>query len=146
MIKYIPKDKFEEKCNIFRVVKNTYSNIFPMKKDDIKNDYQSYWQVIKDVKSLKTNNIILPNIMRNILEYYFSFVHKQDDLRIALSQLEETDTEFSSFYRFINRESHSDSINITDPSEIDPERFITKFKKIFVQTGFEEHYNKMMDD
>ncbi len=151
MMKYLPKgkdnagnDKFDNKCNLFRVLKNTNSNILRMEKDDIKNDYQSYWQIIKDAQNGTTNNIVLPNIMRNILEYYFSFVHKTDALKAALDELEETDAEFSPFFRFINRESHSDSVNITDLGEIDSDRFIAKFKDVFIRTDFEEHYNKMM--
>jgi len=115
-----------------------------MQKGDIKNDYQSYWQIIKDAQNGSTNNIVLPNIMRNILEYYFSFVHKTDALKAALDELEEADAEFSPFFRFINRESHSDSVNINDLGEIDSDRFITKFKDVFIRTDFEEHYNKMM--
>ncbi|PWI32166.1 hypothetical protein DI392_15915 [Vibrio albus] len=151
IIKYLPKgkdnagnDKFDNKCNLFRVLKNKNSNILPMEKGDIKNDYQSYWQIIKDAQNGTTNNIVLPNIMRNILEYYFSFVHKTEALKAALDELEETDAEFSPFFRFINRESHSDSVNITDLGEIDSDRFIAKFKDVFIKTDFEEHYNKMM--
>ncbi|NCO71147.1 MAG: AAA family ATPase [Shewanella vesiculosa] len=146
MIKYLPSNQqdFEKKCNLFRVLKNTNSNILSMQKGDIKNDYQSYWQIIKDAQNGSTNNIVLPNIMRNILEYYFSFVHKTDALKAALDELEEADAEFSPFFRFINRESHSDSVNINDLGEIDSDRFITKFKDVFIRTDFEEHYNKMM--
>ncbi|WP_348827037.1 AAA family ATPase [Halomonas sp. RT37] len=146
MIKYLPKkqEDFDKKCNVFRVTKNTHSNISPMKRGDIKNDYQSYWQIIKDAQEGNTNNIVLPNIMRNILEYYFSFVHKTDELKKALEELEEDDAEFSSFFRFINRESHSDSVNINDLGEIDSDRFINKFREVFLRTNFEEHYNKMM--
>lgn len=82
--------------------------------------------------------------MRNILEYYFSFVHKTDALKAALEELEEADVEFSPFFRFINRESHSDSVNINDLGEIDSDRLITKFKDVFIRTDFEEHYSKMM--
>jgi wobble nucleotide-excising tRNase len=146
MMKYLPSkpQDFESKCNLFRVLKNTNSNILSMGKGDIKNDYQSYWQIIKDAQNGNANNIILPNIMRNILEYYFSFVHKTDALKAALDELEEADAEFSPFFRFINRESHSDSVNINDLGEINSDRFIIKFKDVFIRTQFEEHYNKMM--
>jgi len=146
MIKYLPsnKDDFEKKCNLFRVTKNTTSNIIPMQKSDIQNDYQSYWQVVKDAKEGNVNKVVLPNMMRNILEYYFSFIHKTDALNKALEDLEESDIEFKPFYRFINRESHSDSVNINDLGEIDSTRFIDKFKDVFVRTKFEEHYEKMM--
>lgn len=145
MIKYLPKGKcFDKKCNLFRFIKNTNSDIVPMGKSDIKNDYQSYWQVIKDVQNGSTNNIVLPNIMRNILEYYFSFVHKEDALKAALDELAESDTEFSPFFRFINRGSHYDSVNINELGEIDPVRFINKFKEVFIKTDFAAHYDKMM--
>lgn len=146
MMKYLPNKKpdFERKCNLYRFVKNSHSNIISMERGDIKNDYQSYWQIIKDAISGNTNSIILPNTMRNILEYYFSFVHKNDILREALDSLEESDAEFSPFFRFINRESHSDSVNINDLAEIDSNRFIDKFREVFVKTHFEEHYDKMM--
>jgi len=41
MIKYLPSNQqdFEKKCNLFRVLKNTNSNILSMEKGDIKNDY-----------------------------------------------------------------------------------------------------------
>jgi wobble nucleotide-excising tRNase len=147
LIKYLPRgnNPFNNKCNLFRVLKNTNSSIVSMGRSDIKNDYQSYWQIIKDAQNGSTNNIVLPNIMRNILEYYFSFVHKTDVLKVELDKLEEEDDDFSPFFRFINRESHSDSVNITDLGEIDSDRFITKFKEVFVKTDFKEHYDKMMD-
>jgi wobble nucleotide-excising tRNase len=146
LIKYLPRgnSSFENKCNLFRVLKNTNSSIVSMGRGDIKNDYQSYWQIIKDAQEGSTSNIVLPNIMRNILEYYFSFVHKTDALNSALDELEEIDAEFSPFFRFINRESHSDSVNINDLGEIDTDRFIAKFKEVFVKTQFEEHFDKMM--
>jgi wobble nucleotide-excising tRNase len=146
LIKYLPgkTSSFERKCSLFRVLKSTNSNIVSMGRDDIKNDYQSHWQIIKDARDGSTSNIVLPNVMRNILEYYFSFVHKTDALKSALEELEEIDAEFSPFFRFINRESHSDSININDLGEIDADRFIAKFKDVFVKTGFEEHFNKMI--
>ncbi|MFT6194123.1 MAG: hypothetical protein ACJASU_001022 [Cognaticolwellia sp.] len=80
--------------------------------------------------------------MRNILEYYFSFVHKTDALKLALDDLEEKDAELPPplpFFKFINRESHFDCINITDLGEIDSGRFIAKFESAFVKTEFEEH-------
>jgi wobble nucleotide-excising tRNase len=70
MLKYLPKgkdnagnEKFDNKCSLFRVLKNTNSSIVPMGRSDIKNDYQSYWQIIKDSQNFSTNNIILHNII-----------------------------------------------------------------------------------
>lgn len=46
----------------------------------------------------------------------------------------------------MNRQSHSDAINILDFGDVDPMRFIEKFKLVFEKTGFIEHYNVMMDE
>ena len=131
---------------LHRVIKNHYSQILPMERDDIQNDYQSYWQILKDAREGNINKVVLPNMMRNILEYYFSFVHKNDALVKALSDLETEDAEFKPFYRFINRQSHSDAINIYDMGEVDPVRFIDKFKQVFNRTGDLNHYRTMIGE
>lgn len=86
--------------------------------------------------------------MRNILEYYFSFVHKSDRLEEELCKLtsEQGDSQFRSFYRFINRGSHSDSTNITEIGSVSPEIYLELFKKVFIATGDDSHYIKMMDE
>lgn len=129
---------------LFRITKNKYSQVKQMARGDIQNDYQSYWQVIRDAREGAASNIILPNMMRNILEYYFAFIHQQDNLKAALEKLGTEDSEFKPLYRYINRQSHSDAINLTDFGEIDPEHFLDKFRKVFEETGFEDHYDKMM--
>jgi hypothetical protein len=59
-------------------------------------------------------------------------------------KLSEDKPEFRAFFRYINRESHTDSVNITDFGEIDPATFIDRFKDVFVETNFEAHFDKMM--
>ncbi|MDE1712015.1 AAA family ATPase (plasmid) [Chromobacterium amazonense] len=142
-IAYKEKD-IDKHYAFFRVTKGEYSMVEKMEKGAIKNDYQSYWQAIKDAQSGKGSSTILPNMMRNILEHYFSFIHKKDNLRSTLIKLGEEDVEFKPLYRFINRESHSDAVNISDFGKIDPARFIEKFKKVFDSTGHEDHYQHMM--
>ncbi|AXY01777.1 hypothetical protein D1115_12155 [Vibrio alfacsensis] len=61
-----------------------------------------------------------------------------------MEQLGQTESDFKPLFRYINRESHSDSINLVDFERINAERYIEKFKQIFVETSFEEHYNSMM--
>lgn len=141
MLKHLRKaDEF----SLFRITKAVYSTITPMKPTDVQNDYQSFWQAIKDAKEGRTSVSVIPNMMRNILEYYFAFVHRQDELQNALLELADEETEFRALYRYINRESHSDAINLSDFGEIAPEHFIERFKQVFVKTGFGEHYEKMM--
>ena len=83
-------------------------------------------------------------MMRNILEYYFNFVHQKDKLKKTLDELGKSEHEFKPLYRYINRESHSDAININDFGTLDPVHYVEKFRQVFVKTGFEEHFNIMM--
>jgi wobble nucleotide-excising tRNase len=148
MLKSAPRREstFNKRYSLFRVTKDQNSQVTSLGKNEIQNDYQSYWHFIKDARNGNPNNAILPNMMRNILEYYFSFIHKTDDLSDKLVELENEDIEFKPLYRYINRESHSDSINILDFGEVDPIRFIDKFKLIFERTGFLEHFQVMMGE
>ncbi|EHK9002208.1 AAA family ATPase [Vibrio vulnificus] len=129
---------------LFRVAKSQFSLVHDLKRDELQNDYQMYWQVVKDSISNPSYAHMLPNAMRNILEHYFNFVHKKESLKQTLEQLGQTESDFKPLFRYINRESHSDSINLVDFERINAERYIEKFKQIFVETGFEEHYNSMM--
>ncbi|MDD9194547.1 AAA family ATPase [Aliivibrio sp. S3MY1] len=129
---------------LFRVAKSQFSLVHDLKRDELQNDYQMYWQVVKDSTSNPSYAHMLPNAMRNILEHYFNFVHKKESLKQTLEQLGQTESDFKPLFRYINRESHSDSINLVDFERINAERYIEKFKQIFVETGFEEHYNSMM--
>ncbi|MFP8823490.1 AAA family ATPase, partial [Enterobacter cloacae] len=76
LIKLSPKSRgdkiFKRDYRLFRITKNEFSAINEIQKDSIQNEYQSLWQILKDAKEEKVNKIIIPNIMRNILEYYFA--------------------------------------------------------------------------
>ncbi|WP_312805403.1 AAA family ATPase [Atlantibacter hermannii] len=152
LIKLSPKSKgdklFKRDYHLFRITKNEYSTITEIEKNSIQNEYQSLWQILKDAKEGNVNKIIIPNIMRNILEYYFAFVHRTDALQNELTKLsqDEQNSDFRAFYRYINRGSHSDSVNITDMGDIDPDKYIKQLKSIFSATGDEKHYLKMMDE
>jgi len=62
----------------------------------------------------------------------------------ALAELSDENPEFRALYRYINRESHADPVNLTDFGEIDPEAFVARFKDVFTKTNFETHFDKMM--
>ena len=144
MLRY---DKSNNCSAMFRIYKGAdkQSIIETMEKKAIQNTYTAYWQTIKDVKKGKTSCVVLPNIMRNILEYYFGFIHK-DGWRSAIEKLmaNSENSSFDGLLRYLNKESHSDSINFSDVREIEPEKFLFCFEKIFETTGFHEHYKKMM--
>lgn len=139
---------FKKNYYLGRVTKNDFSIITEIQKNSIQNEYQSLWQILKDAKDGKANKIIIPNIMRNILEYYFAFVHRTDALQDELTKLarDDSNSDFKAFYRYINRGSHSDAVNITDMGDIDPDKYLKQLRTIFSATGDEMHYLKMMDE
>ena len=143
MIKLMKEDG-ESSLAMFRITKSEYSSVVAMEEREIQNDYQAFWQTIKDALHGRTSPNVIPNMMRNILEYYFSFVHQTASLRKALTDLSEENPQFRALYRYINRESHADSVNITDFGEIDPTAFVARFKDVFIKTKFESHFDKMM--
>lgn len=131
----------EENQKLFRMTKNEDgSHISVMKYEEIQNDYQSYWQIIKDAKQPPA---LIANCMRNIIEYFFNFIEKKY-LNDVFNKPELKDDRFQAFYRYVNRESHSLGQNIFDYKEFDYDIFKESFKLVFQQSGYEEHYNKMM--
>ncbi|XXF10484.1 AAA family ATPase [Pseudomonas sp. D2-3] len=138
------KDDKEDSLALFRVTKADYSTVVPMRENEIQNDYQAFWQTLKDALNGSVSPNLIPNIMRNILEQYFTFVHQKDSLRQALQDLSGEHPQFRALYRYVNRESHADSVNLTDFGEIDPQVFVERFKDVFIKTKFEAHFDKMM--
>ncbi len=129
---------------LFRFTKSSSkgSQIQSMQQDEIKNEYESYWQVIQDHSKSQASDALLASSMRNILEHFFGFLCKSN-LSKSLENLDE-ENKFTPFHRYITRESHSDAVNITDNKEIDAELFKSAFRNVFTESGYEEHYKKMM--
>ena len=128
----------EQKC--FRIQKNENgSNINDMKYEEIQNDYQAYWHIIKDENQPVA---LIANCMRNIIEYFFNFVEKTD-LGNYFSRPELQVNRYQALYRYIDRESHSKGQNITDYKELNFVDMKDAFRELFKITGYEEHYKKM---
>ncbi|AIR85255.1 AAA family ATPase [Pantoea rwandensis] len=141
-----PKIKtFDKQYNLLRVVKNEFSDVISMSKGDIKNEYESYWMVLKNVKDGIVNPVVLPNVMRNILEYYFSFSCKLESLKVVLEKLAESESDitYKSFCRYMHRGSHSDSSNINNLGRGATEKYFEIFKDVFDKTDDLPHYNRM---
>jgi len=128
----------------FRVSKGIYSTFAQLGHEEIKNDYETYWQIIRDARDSKVHAAVLPNMMRNILEHYFGFIHKNDELLKALEALEKDNLEFKPLYRYINRQSHGGAINVTDFGGWSVDKMIEKFEEVFTKSGYPEHYAVMM--
>ena len=132
---------FNELRKIYKK-KNEVSK-FRISKDEnneILNDYQAYWQILKDFNNKEIYSAIIPNTMRNILEHFFTFIGK--DYKNELNK--SNNIKDKAFLRYIDRESHSDSENLSDMKDIDVKNFAECFKQIFTDFRYEEHYNLMM--
>lgn len=134
-------DKREETQKLIRLSKNCEgSHFYEMKYEEIQNDYNSYWFIIKDDRQ---PSALIANCMRNIIEYFFNFIEKRD-LNNVFQKPELKATKYQAFNRYINRESHSLGQNIFDIKEFDYNNFKEAFRLVFVECGYEEHYKKMM--
>lgn len=135
------KERRKANQKLFRLRKNNSgSEILEMSYEEIQNDYHSYWFVIKDEKQPPA---LIANCMRNIIEYFFSFVER-NDLNNVFQKREMQETRFQAFNRYVNRESHSLGQNIFDIKEFNYQDFKDAFEELFKTTGYEEHYKKMM--
>ena len=134
-------DDRKEIQKLFRLTKNENGSSFvSMKYEEIQNDYQAYWFIIKDDKQPAA---LIANCMRNIIEYFFNFVEKKDLNKFFLQESLNSNR-FQAFYRYINRESHSLGQNIFDFKEFNYSDFKDAFAELFKVAGYEDHYKKMI--
>ncbi|ENQ6653874.1 AAA family ATPase [Campylobacter lari] len=145
--KIINKEDKKNNITSFRIFKNqnNFSCISSLKRDEILNDYQAYWQILKEYKQKKTHKAIIPNTMRNILENFIGFVYAKKLIDIV-NEYFANDIQYKAFYRYISRESHSDRENISDVKDIDINMFFEAFENFFKKLKHEEHYEKMMGE
>lgn len=134
-------DERKETQNLFRLSKNENGSSFSsMSYEEVQNDYQAYWFIIKDESQ---HPALIANCMRNIIEYFFNFVEKKD-LNNFFQQEPLKNNRFQAFYRYINRESHSLGQNIFDYKEFNYQDFRDAFSQLFKIAGYEAHYKKMI--
>lgn len=139
-----PKRQGQEDVNqeLFRVFKtDDGSQISRMSPSEIRNEYQSYWSVLKDNS---TPVVLLANCMRNILEHFFGFVQSHESINNIFQQLSLRENKFQAFLRYMDRGSHSNVTNISDYKELNHEHFKEAFRLVFETNGHGEHYKKMM--
>lgn len=137
----INHEEREKEQKLFRLIKNECgSKFYEMKYEEIQNDYQAYWSIVKDPRQPPA---LIANCMRNIIEYFFNFVEKQDYNNI-FQKKELQSQKFMAFNRYMNRESHSKGQNIFDLKEFDYETFKEALECVFYCTGYDKHYKKMI--
>ncbi|WP_424680895.1 AAA family ATPase [Frateuria sp. YIM B11624] len=129
-----------------RVVKHDHSSVVPMLHTDLLNDYEAYWQVIKDAKTGHATPIMVANAMRGICERFFYFTRRQNDFKEALKRIGQQDYRFSALARYLNRQSHADAENLTDFGDYDVTYYLNKFRLVFDQTQHMDHYRAMLGE
>ena len=138
---FMKKEDRELHQGLFRLIKNSNGSIIEkMGYTEIQNDYHSYWHIINDASQ---SPALIANCMRNIIEYFFTFVEKYE-LSNVLQKPSLQAGKFQAFFRYMNRESHSLGQNIFDIKEFDYDAFKEAFKLVFYETGYEDHYKKMI--
>ena len=136
------KKEIKKEQKLFRITKTDgSSDISIMKYNEIQNDYQMYWSFIK---SDDNHPALLANCMRNIIDYFYSFVLKDEFNNVFNEPALKGNNRFDAFCRYMNRESHSDGQNIFDIKEFDYDAWKDALKLVFEKSGYLEHYKRMM--
>ena len=91
---------------------------------------------MREYKKTNCQSVLIPNAIRNILEYFRDFVRLEDwSGKIP-----------DSLNRLIDRESHSDDVNIYGFRDTDYDKLLKDFEDVFKKIGHEPHFISMMGD
>lgn len=146
LMKQLSATDKNNKCQLFRVTKNPHTQVSPMKSSDLMNDYDALWFILREARDQQLPAHIVPNTMRCILEHFFSFNNKGEEFKAALGRMEQQDSQFVALARFLDRGSHKDGINfsVMDYADYDLTYYLEKFKIVFDEAGFPQHYEARM--
>lgn len=134
-----------EGWRLYRLTKHTWSTASLITGKALMNDYQAMWHVLKESRNEQVASVIIPNTMRQILEYYFGFSGKSISFSSALERLahEQRESGFRAFARYINRHSHADARNIKLLETASVAHYLGWFERVFEAVDA-EHYRLMM--
>jgi wobble nucleotide-excising tRNase len=140
-----------------RTPKNSSTNFWMLRKNGkttslqsygmnnpIQNSYELLWNELKNENN--RNFTTIQNIMRRIIENYFKILGKYGDDELVNSFGNQEEREIcKSLLCWINDGSHCipDDLYIEQPDDV-VKKYLDVFRKIFVNTKHEEHYNMMM--
>lgn len=123
--------------------KDNISYITEYEKNPIKNSYELLWQELKE----NSNSITTPNIMRRILENYFKFFGNID-VEVAIEEFPEEDRIVcNTLLSWVNDGSHhvNDDLYVDSNPELNI-KYFDVFRRIFINSNHESHFNMMMGD
>jgi wobble nucleotide-excising tRNase len=106
-----------------------------MNLEEIQNDYQSFWQIIKDVNQPPA---LIANCMRHIIEYFFGFIEKIK-LKDVLEVLEKKDLNINKYKAFLDIWIEN-RILMGLIEEFKHGCFKETFKLVFEKSGYINHY------
>ena len=143
------KEIESEDRKLYRISKiENNAKVACLKPTDIQNDYQANWQLLNSIKETNEHAVALPIVMRQIIEYFFGFIDKQESLnnikQDMLAKLPEEKLMIETFFRQIDRGSHHNMTNVNDAGSLGSEKYFEYFEKIFEQQEYKEHYKKYM--
>lgn len=142
----IKQIKLTGECQYFRVVKRDFSDVVRMEKNDIQNEYDACWQVVKDARDGHGSTATVANAMRCIFEHFFTFTEQQGDFKKALRELSDQDHTFIPISRYLDNQSHANQQNVTDYGDHDVQYYLDKFKAVFDATHYTDHYRTRMGE
>ena len=134
----------ERHVDLKRVLKVEHSSVVGLKQDDLLNDYDAFWLVVRDAKEGIGSRATVANAMRCILEHYFGFTRRRGDFQSVLRSMSDEDHSFVPLARYLNRQSHSNEVNRTDFGDYDLSYFLDKFEQVFLTANEMEHFRAMM--
>lgn len=146
LMKQLGANDKNRKCQLFRVTKNPHTQVSSMKSSELMNDYDALWFILREARDQQLPAHVVPNTMRCILEHFFSFNNKNEEFKAALRKLEQQDNRFTALARFLDRGSHKDGINfsVMDYADYNTAYYLEKFKAVFDEAGFQQHYEARM--
>ncbi|MGG3235599.1 AAA family ATPase [Priestia flexa] len=119
------------------------SYISGYEENPIKNSYELLWKELRE----SPNSITTPNIMRRILENYFKFFGNVDVNEIVEGFPDEDKVVCNSLLSWANDGSH----HVNDDLYVDSNQeqntiYFEVFRRIFINSNHESHFNMMMGE
>lgn len=108
----------------------------------IRTSYELLWT---EVKSQNRSNLTIQNVLRRILEYYFTILGNMDKDSV-IAKFDGRDQQIcASLFSWINDGSHNFADDLYVAADgMTVERYLAVFKKIFQSTNHGAHYEMMM--